>query len=64
MDSKLLNFPWDRGNKYTIPKDFGTTGYIYDKTIITKKLTHVEGLRDRGGTASGLGSRLGVRRPR
>jgi spermidine/putrescine transport system substrate-binding protein len=38
LDPKLLNFPWDRGNKYTVPKDFGTTGYIYDKTIITKKL--------------------------
>jgi spermidine/putrescine transport system substrate-binding protein len=39
LDPKLLNFPWDPGNKYTIPKDFGTTGYIYDKTIITKKLS-------------------------
>src|SRR5579863_2458299 len=39
LDPKLLNFPWDRGNKYTIPKDFGTTGYIYDKTLITRKMT-------------------------
>ncbi len=38
LDPKLLNFPWDPGNKYTVPKDFGTTGYIYDKSIITKKL--------------------------
>ena len=59
LDSKLLNFPWDPGNKYTIPKDFGTTGYIYDKTVITKKLTHVEGLRDRRCSATGLGSRVG-----
>lgn len=38
LDPKLLNFPWDRGNRYTIPKDFGTTGYIYDKTVITRKM--------------------------
>lgn len=35
----LLNQPWDPGNKYTVPKDFGTTGYIYDKTIITRKMS-------------------------
>lgn len=39
LDPKLLNFPWDRGNKYTIPKDYGTTGFIYDKTIIKRKMT-------------------------
>jgi spermidine/putrescine transport system substrate-binding protein len=38
LDPALLNFPWDRGNKYTVPKDFGTTGFIYDKTIITRKM--------------------------
>ena len=38
LDPKLLNFPWDPGNKYTVPKDFGTTGFIYDKTVIKKKL--------------------------
>jgi spermidine/putrescine transport system substrate-binding protein len=39
LDPALLNFPWDRGNKYTIPKDFGTTGYIYDTSIVTRKMT-------------------------
>jgi spermidine/putrescine transport system substrate-binding protein len=39
VDSKLLNFPWDHGNKYTVPKDYGTTGFIYDKTVITRKMT-------------------------
>ncbi|MDE3064936.1 MAG: spermidine/putrescine ABC transporter substrate-binding protein [Acidobacteriota bacterium] len=39
LDPALLNFPWDRGNKYTIPKDFGTTGYIYDTTIIKSNPT-------------------------
>ena len=39
LDPALLNYPWDRGNKYTIPKDFGTTGYIYDTSIVTRKMT-------------------------
>jgi spermidine/putrescine transport system substrate-binding protein len=39
LDPALLNFAWDKGNKYSIPKDFGTTGYIYDKTVITRKMT-------------------------
>jgi len=39
LDPALLNFPWDPGNKYTAPKDFGTTGYIYDKSIITRKMS-------------------------
>jgi spermidine/putrescine transport system substrate-binding protein len=38
LDPALLNFPWDRGNKYTVPKDYGTTGFIYDKTVIKKTL--------------------------
>lgn len=39
LDPKLLNFPWDPHNRYSIPKDFGTTGFIYDKTVITRKMT-------------------------
>ncbi|MDE3065851.1 MAG: spermidine/putrescine ABC transporter substrate-binding protein [Acidobacteriota bacterium] len=38
VDPNLLNFPWDRGNKYSVPKDFGTTGFIYDTTVIKKNL--------------------------
>lgn len=38
LEPDLLNPPWDRGNKYTVPKDWGTTGFIYDKTVIKKKL--------------------------
>jgi spermidine/putrescine transport system substrate-binding protein len=39
LDPALLNYPWDRGNKYSIPKDFGTTGFIYDKRIIKSNPT-------------------------
>ena len=46
LDPAMLNFPWDRGNQYSIPKDFGTTGYIYDKTIITRKMTSWQDFAD------------------
>jgi len=38
LNPELLNFPWDRGNKHSVPKDYGTTGFIYDKTVIKKKM--------------------------
>ncbi len=46
LDPALLNFPWDKGNKYSVPKDFGTTGFIYDKTVIKKKLTSWQDFAD------------------
>jgi len=38
IDSQYLNQKWDPGNKYSVPKDWGTTGYMYDKTVITRKM--------------------------
>lgn len=38
VDPALLNLPWDKGNKYSVPKDFGTTGFVYDTTVIKKDL--------------------------
>jgi len=38
VDPVFLNQPWDPGNKYTVCKDWGTTGYVYDKTKITRPL--------------------------
>lgn len=29
---------WDLGNKYSVPKDWGTTGYMYDKRVITRPM--------------------------
>jgi len=34
LDPQYLNQPWDPGNKYSVPKDWGSTGWIYDNTII------------------------------
>jgi len=34
LDPKLLNQPWDPGNKYSVVKDWGTTGIIYEKSAV------------------------------
>jgi spermidine/putrescine transport system substrate-binding protein len=38
VDSQFLNQSWDPDNKYTICKDWGTTGYVYDRTVIHREL--------------------------
>lgn len=39
MDPAFLARAWDPGNDYSVCKAWGTTGYVYDKTIITRELT-------------------------
>ncbi|MFT4229954.1 MAG: spermidine/putrescine ABC transporter substrate-binding protein [Microbacterium sp.] len=39
MDSAYLGRDWDPQNEYTICKAWGTTGFVYDKTVITRELT-------------------------
>jgi spermidine/putrescine transport system substrate-binding protein len=39
LDPKLLNQPWDQGNKYSIVKDWGTTGVVYDKQAVTTPIS-------------------------
>jgi len=34
IDAKYRDQPWDRGNKHSVCKDFGTTGFMYDKTVV------------------------------
>lgn len=38
MDSAFLNQVWDPGNRYSICKAWGTTGFVYDNTVITRDL--------------------------
>lgn len=38
VDPQFLGRSWDPENKYTICKDWGTTGYVYDKTVISRQL--------------------------
>jgi spermidine/putrescine transport system substrate-binding protein len=39
MDPAFLGRAWDPNNDYSICKAWGTTGYVYDKTVITRELT-------------------------
>ncbi len=34
LDPRFINRDYDPGNKYTIPYQWGTTGLIYDKTLV------------------------------
>ncbi|UOQ89146.1 spermidine/putrescine ABC transporter substrate-binding protein [Agromyces endophyticus] len=38
MDPAFIGRAWDPENEYTICKDWGTTGFVYDKTVITREL--------------------------
>ncbi len=38
MDPAFLGRSWDPTNQYSICKAWGTTGYVYDKTVITREL--------------------------
>lgn len=39
VDPAFLDQPWDKGNTYSVCKDWGTTGYVYDTTKIKRKMT-------------------------
>ena len=48
------NQPWDQGNKYSVPKDWGSTGWIYDNTALTTPLETWQDFIDAAmGPASG-----------
>lgn len=38
MDPAFLGRDWDPKNEYSICKAWGTTGFVYDKTVITREL--------------------------
>ena len=38
MDSAFLGRQWDPDNKYSVCKAWGTTGFVYDKSVITREL--------------------------
>ncbi|WP_137844080.1 spermidine/putrescine ABC transporter substrate-binding protein [Microbacterium sp. 2FI] len=39
IDAAYLGRAWDPGNDYSVCKAWGTTGFVYDKTVITRELT-------------------------
>jgi spermidine/putrescine transport system substrate-binding protein len=38
LDTPYTNQPWDPGNKHSVCKDWGSTGWIYDKSIVTTEI--------------------------
>lgn len=39
VDPAYLDQPWDPGNTYSVVKAWGSTGYLYDTTVIPEQLT-------------------------
>ncbi|HWI30632.1 MAG TPA: spermidine/putrescine ABC transporter substrate-binding protein [Microbacterium sp.] len=39
VDPQYLALAWDPENEYSICKNWGTNGFVYDKTVITRELT-------------------------
>lgn len=39
LDPTSLGRAWDPENEYSVCKAWGTTGFVYDKTVITRELT-------------------------
>lgn len=39
LHEAFVDQPWDPGNKYSVCKTWGTTGYVYDTTKISRELT-------------------------
>jgi spermidine/putrescine transport system substrate-binding protein len=38
LDAAYVDQPWDKGNKYSVCKDWGTTGWIYDTRVVTSDI--------------------------
>ena len=38
VDPLYMSKDWDPGNEYSVCKDWGTTGWLYNKTVITKEI--------------------------
>ncbi len=54
IDPIYLGQTWDPDNSYTVPKDWGSTGWIYDNTVITTPLKTWNDFLDAAtGAASG-----------
>jgi spermidine/putrescine transport system substrate-binding protein len=42
VESRFLDLPFDPGNRYSIPKDYGTTGYGYRSKFVKEDMTSWE----------------------
>jgi spermidine/putrescine transport system substrate-binding protein len=51
---EYTNQPWDQGNKYSVTKDWGSTGWLYDNSVVTTPLATWQDFIDAAqGPASG-----------
>ena len=39
VDAVYLDQPWDKGNEYSVCKDWGTTGIVYDRKAVKEPVT-------------------------
>ena len=42
IEDQYLDLPFDPGNRYSVPKDFGTTGYGYRSELVAEEMTSWE----------------------
>ena len=42
VDSRFLDLPFDPGNRYSVPKDYGTTGFGYRSKFVKEEMTSWE----------------------
>lgn len=59
LDPIYANQEWDPGNKYSVCKNWGSTGWIYDTTVVTTEIkTWADFIEAAQGEASGRTSML------
>jgi spermidine/putrescine transport system substrate-binding protein len=39
LETSFLSQPWDPTNRYSVPKALGTTGWLYDTTVVTSEIS-------------------------
>lgn len=59
LDPVFLNQPWDPNNEYSVVKDWGSTGYVYDTTVIDEELTDWAGFF-RAAAMDGVSGKVSV----
>jgi spermidine/putrescine transport system substrate-binding protein len=42
VEDRFLNLPFDPGNRFSVPKDYGTTGYGYRSDLVDEEMTSWE----------------------
>jgi spermidine/putrescine transport system substrate-binding protein len=64
IDPKLLDQAFDRGNKYSVPKDYGYDVVIWDPSVITKNITtwsdFIDAIKGQGSGKSAYGIGYGT----